>query len=220
MSFLLLYVHCPCAVHSSWTALRDMELTNADIYHLFSEPYNKFSEHFSRNCRYNTYISSQIIRRTVDICSCQWSCGRTLHKFPSCMRTLGSSESSPGAPEQEHVLEDPGLLTIKQKCSTRGLNRHTLPSACKFCTFWSLSRQDWNGFSSMSVVCSHPPSQYDQEKLKKENIYLPTPSSCPRRCVVGAARFPRVRVDHLSQLTLLFAFLTHHLLISEEKIKS
>ena len=44
----------------------------------------------------------------------------------------------------------------------------------------------------------------------KKSIYLPTPSSCPRGCVVGAACLPRVRVDHLSQLPFLFAFLAHH----------
>ena len=56
-------------------------------------------------------------------------------------------------------------------------------------------------------------------KRRKGKNYLPTSSSSPRCCVVGAACLPRVRVDHLPQLAFLFAFLTNHLL-SEEKIIS
>ena len=44
-----------------------------------------------------------ITQRIVDICSCQWSCGRTWRKSPSCRRTPGNSASSPGAPEGKQV---------------------------------------------------------------------------------------------------------------------
>ena len=62
----------------------------------------------------------------------------------------------------------------------------------------------------MSAACFHPPGKSLKLLQKHEKSYLPTPSSCSRGCVVGAACFPGVRVDHLSQLPLLLAFLADH----------
>ena len=111
------------------------------IYSIVQHLYNTRQVQFSRmfhsifQVQYVQHISrQQIILMTDDICWCQWSCGRTLRKSPSCKRTPGSSASSPGAPKQQKVLQktptSPKLSVIIVKAWT-----DVLPSACRFCTF-------------------------------------------------------------------------------------
>ena len=90
---------------------------------------------------------------------------------------------------------------------SHGQHNLRLPFVYISCTSWSRSRQDWNGFSSKSVTCSPPPDITTMQRRKwlptqwksrKFETHLPTAPSCTWSCVVGAARLPGVRVDHLS----------------------
>ena len=116
-------------------------------------------------------ICSTIIRRTDDICWCQWFCAHTWRRSPSCRRTLGSNASWLDEPEMAWLKAQgcwrirttwytwQRLITTIHKHSEFEKQRHMLglPFACKSYTSWSQSRQDWNGSSSKSVTCSPPP---------------------------------------------------------------
>ena len=142
----------------NWCRLQSLKI----IYSVLQQTLHhktSFPEHFSRKCRYGitaarSYGGLSIFACVNDLVAAHGADSLLVGALLAVVRV-----------HLVHLKKKNNLKFVTENYTHPKIKKiqcdswtDVLPSACKFCTFWSPSRLDWNDFSSMSVACSPLPA--------------------------------------------------------------